>query len=333
MSLVEITAVQPTIASALKSASAATGTDFDYLLKTAMRESSLDCDAKSKTSSACGLFQFTEQSWLGTLKKHGAELGLGAQAEAISQTAKGRYTVANAAQRTEILALREDPHVSALMAGAYTQDSAEILESRIGREASEGELYIAHFLGAGGASKLIAAAEDTPNARADTLFPAAAAANRSIFYAKDGSPRTAAEVHANLVAKHEGTDASRIAELASQSRLSSERHDNVTNRAEIPGGGDNRRSYATRGASMTSSNSTGASSSGVPSTSFGRTPLKLTPGLVEILSSLDPIPEGRESLRADKTDRSDDHREAAEERREARRAREGLKPHSGFAFG
>lgn len=329
MSLVEITAVQPTIASALKSASAATGTDFDYLLKTAMRESSLDCEAKSRTSSACGLFQFTEQSWLGTLKKHGAELGLGSYSQAISQTANGHYTVANAAQRTEILALREDPHVSALMAGAYTQDSASILESRIGREASEGELYIAHFLGAGGAAKLIGAAEDTPNARADTLFPAAAAANRSIFYGKDGSPRTVAEVHANLVAKHEGTNT----QIADNSRvLSSGRNKNVTNRAEIPGGGDNRRGYATRGAvmgaAMMSPVSAGASS-GVSGTSFSQPPLKLTPGVVELLSSLDPIPEGRESLRAERTD----HREAAEERREARREREALKPHSGFAFG
>ncbi|MFN4230951.1 lytic transglycosylase domain-containing protein [Parvibaculum sp.] len=328
MSLVENIAVQPTIATALKSASARTGTDFDYLLKTAIRESSLDHGAKSRTSSALGLFQFTEQSWLGTLKKHGAQLGLGSYAQAISQTGNGRYSVADAAQRAEILALREDPHVSALMAGAYTQESAEILESRIGREASEGELYIAHFLGAGGASKLIEAAEETPNARADTLFPAAAAANRSIFYEKDGSPRTAAEVHANLVAKHEGTDATRIAELAAQRGLSSKRHDNVTNHADIPGGGDKRRGYATRGAVTLSPVSYGAPS-GMASAGFGQPPLKLTPGVVELLSSLDPIPEGRESLRAEKSD----HRDAAEERREARREREGLKPHSGFAFG
>ncbi|MDZ4380369.1 MAG: lytic transglycosylase domain-containing protein [Parvibaculum sp.] len=326
MSLVETIALQPTIATALKSASVRTGTDFDYLLKTAMRESSLDYEAKSTTSSALGLFQFTEQSWLGTLKKHGAELGLGSYAEAISQTGQGRYTVANAAQRAEILALREDPHTSALMAGAYTQDSAGILENRIGRSASEGELYIAHFLGAGGAAKLIEASEETPNARADMLFPAAAAANRSIFYAKDGTPRSAAEVHANLVAKHEGADATRIAELAGNARLSSERHRNVTNGSGVLtdlAGGDNRRGYATRGATLLSPASGGRS--GVPAgTSYGRTPLKLTPGVVELLSSLDPIPEGRETQKSgDKVDR----REAAEERRER------LKPHSGFSFG
>ena len=88
MSLVENTVVQPTIASALQSASKRTGVEFDYLLKTAMRESSLDCQAKSRTSSACGLFQFTEQSWLGTMKKHGAALGLGTEAAAIEQSVK-----------------------------------------------------------------------------------------------------------------------------------------------------------------------------------------------------------------------------------------------------
>src|SRR5690606_13638504 len=127
MSLVENIAIQPTIASALQAASQRTGVEFGYLLKTAMRESSLDCHAKSKTSSACGLFQFTEQSWLGTLKQYGGELGLSAEAAKISTTPQGRFHVENAAQRAEILALRNDPYVSALMAAAYTQESASLL--------------------------------------------------------------------------------------------------------------------------------------------------------------------------------------------------------------
>ena len=331
MSLVENIAVQPTIASALQAASQRTGTDFDYLLKTAMRESSLDYAAKSSTSSATGLFQFTEQSWLGTMKQHGAALGLGEQAAAISQNGRGRYVVENAAERAEILALRNDPHVSALMAGAYTQDSADALENRLGREADEGELYIAHFLGAGGASKLISAAEDTPSARADLLFPAAAAANKSIFYGKNGEARSADEVYRNLVAKHEGTDATRIAELAQNARLSSNRHETVTNRSGVLtdlAGGDNRRSYATRGASLPSTGASTGTATNSQTTSYGRSPLKLTPGVVEILASLDPIPEGSETLRTERNDA----REAAEERREAHRERAGLLPHSGFAY-
>ncbi|MEQ8267972.1 MAG: lytic transglycosylase domain-containing protein [Parvibaculum sp.] len=332
MSLVENIALQPTIATALKAASQRTGTDFDYLLKTAMRESSLNCEAKSSTSSACGLFQFTEQSWLGTLKNHGAELGLGDQAAAITKTANGRYVVENAAERQEILALRNDAHASALMAGAYTQDSAAMLEERLGRAPNEGELYIAHFLGAGGASKLIGAAEDTPNARADTLFPAAAGANKSIFYDGDGRARSADEVYRNLVAKHDNTDAAQIAKTAENRSLSSKRYTNVTNTnpdLADTSAGTARRGYATRGAAMLSPVSGGGSAFATTGagTSFGRAPLQLTPGIVEMLSSLDPIPEGSESLRSGDKDEA---RERAAERTEERRER--LLPRSGFAY-
>ena len=331
MSLVENIAVQPTIATALKAASERTGTDFDYLLKTAMRESSLNCEAQSTTSSACGLFQFTEQSWLGTLKKHGAELGLGDYSAAISRNANGRYVVENAAERQEILALRNDAHASALMAGAYTQDSAAMLEDRLGRAPNEGELYIAHFLGAGGASKLIGAAEDAPNARADALFPAAAGANKSIFYDGEGRARSASEVYRNLVAKHENTDAAQIAKTAENRSLSSNRNQTVTNRnqglPEQPAG-ETRRSYATRGAATLSPVSGSGSSFAMTGagTSVTRAPLQLTPGIVELLATLDPLPEGSESLRSeDKTDARNDARNEARER-----AR--LLPRSGFAY-
>ena len=109
MSLVQAITAPQQITAALQSASEKTGTDFSYLLKTAMRESSLNCNAKSATSSACGLFQFTEQTWLGTMKQDGGDLGLGKYADAISQDANGRYTVTDPAARREILALRNDP--------------------------------------------------------------------------------------------------------------------------------------------------------------------------------------------------------------------------------
>src|SRR3569832_820214 len=65
------------IIAALKQASAATGSDFHYLLGTAMRESSLKPQAQSSTSSATGLFQFVGQTWLGLVKEHGAKYGFG----------------------------------------------------------------------------------------------------------------------------------------------------------------------------------------------------------------------------------------------------------------
>lgn len=331
MSLVENIVVQPTIASALQSASQRTGVEFDYLLKTAMRESSLDCQAKSRTSSACGLFQFTEQSWLGTMKKHGAALGLGKEAAAIEQSGN-RFRVENAAQRAEILALRNDPHVAALMAGAYTQDSASALENRLGRSADEGELYVAHFLGAGGAAKLITAAEEAPNTRADLLFPAAAEANKAIFYKKDGQPRSAQEVYQNLVAKHEGTDATRIAEEAAKRPVKAMRHADLPERAGVLSDlarGDDRRGYAKRGMALATPPVEGNGGPAPASTNYGRAPLVLSSTVVEILASLDPIPGGSDTGGADrKSDRDD-----VDERREAHRERARLLPRSGFAYG
>lgn len=190
------------IKAALRQASAATGTDFDYLLRTAQRESALKPDAKSKTSSATGLFQFIEQTWLGTLKQSGHQLGLGKYADAIERTPDGRHKVTDPKMRQAILALRKDPKAAALMAGAYTKDAAARLEQTFGRTPLEGELYIAHFLGPGGAVRLISAAQTTPEASAAKLFPKAAHANRPIFYDKAGKARSVEAVYQKLVAQH-----------------------------------------------------------------------------------------------------------------------------------
>jgi hypothetical protein len=198
------TGVRGQVMSALESAAAKTGADFSYLLKTATRESSLNPEAKAATSSATGLFQFIEQTWLATVKKHGAEHGLGAYAAQIEQGADGRYKIAQGGDRQAILALRKDPTAAAVMAGELTNDMAGTLRAGLGRAPNAGEVYAAHVMGPGGALKLIKAAESNPAQRAADLFPAAAAANRSIFYGKDGSARSAQSVLANLTAKHEG---------------------------------------------------------------------------------------------------------------------------------
>lgn len=195
MSLVTSIAVQPQITAALEQASVRTGVDFDYLLRTAKRESGLETQAKAKTSSAAGLFQFIEETWLTTVKKYGAEFGLNGYAQAIERDAQGRHKVSDPALKAEILALRHDPQAASLMAGVLTKESAEALETDLGRPPKEGELYIAHFLGAGGAGRLIAAAESAPSRFAAALFPDAAGANRAIFYETSGKPRTVAQVY------------------------------------------------------------------------------------------------------------------------------------------
>src|SRR3984885_6827313 len=141
------------IVSALRQAAAATGSDFHYLLGTAMRESSLKPTAQSSTSSATGLFQFVDQTWLGLVKNHGAKYGLGSMAQAINVTADGRYHADNDSDRGKILSLKKDPQISALMAGEYTRSTQGTMEANLGRQVCGGELYAAHFLGADGACK------------------------------------------------------------------------------------------------------------------------------------------------------------------------------------
>lgn len=195
------------VQSALRQASDETGVDFDYLLRTAMRESSLENTAKATTSSAAGLFQFIEQTWLGVVKRNGAEFGMGTYADAISVDGNGRHFVSDPAMKSAILAERYDPESSALMAGALTREASDRMQTELGRDVSGGELYLAHFLGTGGAIDFIQATEIAPGRKAADLFPQAARANRSIFYREDGAPRTNAEVYRTLISKHTGTGA------------------------------------------------------------------------------------------------------------------------------
>jgi hypothetical protein len=193
------------ISGAIQKAAQSTGISFQYLLTTAQIESGLNPQAQAPTSSAKGLYQFVDQTWLGTLKQDGPALGLGQYASAISQTAGGHYTVADPTMRTAIMKLRDDPSTSAMMAGALARNNATQLQASTGRAPSEGELYAAHFLGPDGAGKLINMAMSNPTANAATMFPSAAGANRSIFYRSDGSARSVGEVYARLTGKFNNT--------------------------------------------------------------------------------------------------------------------------------
>src|SRR6202047_4107338 len=186
------------IAGAIKQAASTTGTSFEYLLATAKMESNFDPKASASTSSARGLYQFIDQTWLGTVKEAGAQLGYGKYADAISKSASGSYSVSNPADRSAVMKLRDDPAAASSMAAVLTQSNSFKLTGKIGRRPTDAELYMAHFMGAGGASKLISNAEDNPQASGARLFPNAAAANRSIFYDRSGSARSVSQVYSVL---------------------------------------------------------------------------------------------------------------------------------------
>jgi hypothetical protein len=190
------------VTGAIKQAANSTGASFHYLLATAKMESDFNPAAGASTSSAHGLYQFIEQTWLATVKEAGGQVGYGQYADAISKASSGDYVVADPTARRDIMKLRDDPVASSAMAGVLTQSNSFQLTGKIGRRPTDGELYMAHFMGVGGAARLINSAADDPQASAPRMFPNAAAANRSIFYDRQGSARSVADVYAEINARY-----------------------------------------------------------------------------------------------------------------------------------
>lgn len=190
------------VVGAIKKASARTGVDFAYLMEKASAESSFRTDIKAKTSSATGLFQFIEKTWIAMVRDHGDEYGLGEYAEKISASGK----VTDAKTRKEILELRKDPETAAAMAAEYAADNKEFLEDRTRSDIGPVELYLAHFMGPSGAAGFINAMDRKPLDTAADIFPEAARANRNVFYdAKTGKPRTLAGVYDFFAKKFENS--------------------------------------------------------------------------------------------------------------------------------
>ena len=189
------------VTAAIQLASANTGVQFGYLLNQARLESGLNPNARARTSSATGLFQFIDQTWLGMVRQHGAEHGLGWAASQVRQGPNGRYYVADPETRRQILDLRRQPEAASAMAAEYAADNGRYLENRLGRRMEPVDLYLAHFLGAGGATRFLRAHQSSPDSPAAVMLPQAARANRPIFYNRDGSMRSFAEIRARFADK------------------------------------------------------------------------------------------------------------------------------------
>jgi hypothetical protein len=186
---------------AIRSAAAKTGVNFTYLMEKAAVESSFDKNAKSATSSATGLYQFIESTWLKMVKEHGDKYGLDKYADKISDDGR----VKSGKDRREILALRKNPEIASLMAAEFDSGNYARLKDSVGGDIGSTELYLAHFLGAGGASGFLNAMKKSPNMAAADIFPDAARTNRNVFYdQRTGAPRTLKQVYAFFDQKFKG---------------------------------------------------------------------------------------------------------------------------------
>lgn len=188
---------------AISAAAIRNGVSPLYLLAVARAESGLSTYARTPASSAAGLFQFVDQTWLRTLRRYGAGLGLGTEAQAIRTDAEGRSRIVDPRLREAIYGLRYDPVVSARLAGALTRENAEALRSELGRWPTAGELYAAHLLGPRQALLLLSAVRAAPAYPAPAILPAAAASNPGLFYSA-GWPLSVRQVFGRIADRVSG---------------------------------------------------------------------------------------------------------------------------------
>lgn len=143
--------------------------DPEYYKTLAMVESSNNPNAKASTSSATGLYQFTEGTWTGLTKQLGLD-----------------YTLDD----------RKDPEKSRKVVEAFTKQNRNYLTRQLGKEPNQAELYLSHFLGMGGSSKLLTKLQENPNATVDTVAtPNQIQANRSVFLNKDGTLKKTKDIY------------------------------------------------------------------------------------------------------------------------------------------
>jgi hypothetical protein len=178
---------------AVRRAETATGIDAALLLAMAGRESNFDPNARSRNSSAQGLMQFTNDTWLEAVRDFGHMHGLQRQATELSSVPRGSLP-ANARLIDDTLRLRSDARLSTVMAAERLASWRAQLERDIGRRMSPVDLYFVHLLGPTGGRRFLLELARTPRRAAAEIVPDAARVNRKIF-APHGPPLSLAEVH------------------------------------------------------------------------------------------------------------------------------------------
>jgi hypothetical protein len=169
------------LAATIVRAANVTKMDASLLMAIADKESSFAPRVKASTSSASGLFQFIESTWLRVMRDFGPQYGYAREAKLI-QGPEDKPVVEDAAERRKILDLRNDPYLSTVLAAEMLKKDAARIEASVGRPLSEGEIYLAHFLGPSDAERFIAKLIESPAYAAQKLLPKPARANRPIFY-------------------------------------------------------------------------------------------------------------------------------------------------------
>lgn len=173
--------IQEDVRSAIQHATRVVGVEGEYLTAVAARESSFDPSRHARQTTAAGLYQFTADTWLRVVKVFGEKHGLGDYARQIVVGDDGAVSLPDRVARARLLELRNDPHLSALMAAELALDNKARLERVLGRPVSPAETYIAHLFGVSQAARVIDAAYSAPHTPGARLLPTAARTNPGVF--------------------------------------------------------------------------------------------------------------------------------------------------------
>jgi hypothetical protein len=169
------------------------GVEPSLLIAMAWRESRFDPLAVNPQSSARGLMQFTEATWLETVRDYGAAHGLAQEAAVLRTDPRtGTISAPDTRELRHLLTMRFDPQLSAALAAARMAAARTTLEAGLARAVTASDLYAVHLLGMGGARRFLAA--HGGQRAADVVGPQVAGRNRGVFFDRDGRALDVAEV-------------------------------------------------------------------------------------------------------------------------------------------
>ena len=196
-----------------------TGVDFDLLIVTAMIESDLGRMTISSSSSARGIYQFIEPTWLVLMKRYGERIGYKAYADMIEinkETRQPQITHGGVVMRQKILDLRYNTRIAALIKAHQIKDEERVLRSfKNGQDINITDHYIAHMLGLSLArtfyqlkqSESVIILSNLKNRK----FHEAITLNKSFFYDSNGAGLSASDAYGQfekkIAAKFEILDA------------------------------------------------------------------------------------------------------------------------------
>ncbi|MFC7475356.1 transglycosylase SLT domain-containing protein [Dankookia sp. GCM10030260] len=195
----EVPGIRRVVVSALDGAIRSTGIDPTLLAALAWQESRFDPRARNRRSTARGLMQFTEATWLEAVRDHGPQHGLRYEAAVLTtDPASGTISTRQPRTRSRILELRDNPRYAAALAAERISRARQTLTRTLGRPVEPADLYMVHLLGPAGAQRFLSAMDRTPGRPAAEFVGAdSLMLNREVFVARGNArPLSLAEVHA-----------------------------------------------------------------------------------------------------------------------------------------